>query len=156
MTDLRPGTNRVWDLKTTMRSILPDVVILPQYFMNHGYITRATGKIYDGRCIDNGRGWVSQDIPSWSRPARKVNVTRYALPKIKSNSKPATECSDMPDKLYKDYHCATNGIEIMNECSETTFPWFLGVGFNLPHLPFAVPKKYWDLYDRDMIKINPI
>ncbi|MBP95194.1 hypothetical protein CMK18_04530 [Candidatus Poribacteria bacterium] len=63
---------------------------------------------------------------------------------------------DMPDKLYKDYHCATNGIEIMNECSETTFPWFLGVGFNLPHLPFAVPKKYWNLYDRDMIKINPI
>ena len=59
MTDLRPGTNRVWDLKTTMRSILPDVVILPQYFMNHGYITRATGKIYDGRCIENGRGWVS-------------------------------------------------------------------------------------------------
>ena len=156
MTGLRPDTTRVWDLKTTMRSILPDVVTLPQYFMNHGYITRATGKIYDGRCVDNGRGWVSQDIPSWSQPARKVNGTRYALPKIKSNPKPATECSDMPDKLYKDYHCATNGIEIMNECSVTTSPWFLGVGFNLPHLPFSVPKKYWDLYDREMIKINPI
>ena len=73
-----PSRAIVWDLKTTMLSILPDVVILPQYFMNHGYITRATGKIYDGRCIDNGRGWVSQDVPSWSRPARKVNGTRYA------------------------------------------------------------------------------
>ena len=117
-----------------MRSILPGVVILPQYFMNHGYITRATGKIYDGCCVDNDRDWVSQDIPSWSRPARKVHGTRYALPKIKSNPKPATECSDMPDKLYKDYHCANNGIETMNECSVTTFPWVLSIGFNLPHL----------------------
>ncbi len=115
-----------------MRSILPGVVILPQYFMNHGYITIATGKIYDGRCVNNGRGWVSQDIPSWSRPTQKVNGTRYALPKIESNPKPATECSDMPDKLYKDYHCANNGIEIMNECSVTTLP--LSVGFNFPHL----------------------
>ena len=48
----------------------------------------------------------------------------------------------MLDKSYKDYHSASNGIEIMSECAAGEAPWFVGVGFNLPHLPFAAPKKY--------------
>ncbi|MCA9038269.1 MAG: sulfatase-like hydrolase/transferase, partial [Planctomycetaceae bacterium] len=30
-------------------------------------------------------------------------------------------------------------------------PFFLAVGFLKPHLPFVVPKKYWDLYDPNSI-----
>ena len=30
---------------------------------------------------------------------------------------------------------------------QRTEPWFLGVGFIRPHLPFTPPKKYWDLYE---------
>ena len=34
-------------------------------------------------------------------------------------------------------------------------PFFLGVGFRKPHLPFVAPKKYWDLYNVDeMMKKN--
>jgi len=156
MTGLRPDTTKVWDLKTTMRSIIPNVVTLPQHFIHHGYTTRATGKIYDGRCVDNGQGWVSQDIPSWSRPVRKVGGIRYALPKIEGNPKPATENADFPDTVYKDHHCASDGIKIMSECAAGNTPWFVGVGFNLPHLPFAVPKKYWDLYDPEAFEINSV
>ena len=32
-------------------------------------------------------------------------------------------------------------------------PFFFGVGFYRPHLPFNAPKKYWDLYDRDAIPL---
>jgi len=32
-------------------------------------------------------------------------------------------------------------------------PFFLGVGYEIGHLPFCVPKKYWDLYDRDRLSI---
>ena len=156
MTGLRPDTTKVWDLRTPMRRIIPDVVTLPQQFMAHGYTTTATGKIYDGRCVDNGHGWVSQDTPSWSSPARKVGGTRYALPRNENNLKPTTECANVPDEVYKDYHSASNGIEIMSKCAAGDAPWFVGVGFNLPHLPFAAPKKYWDLYDPATIEINPV
>ena len=156
MTGLRPDTTKVWDLRTPMRSIIPDVVTLPQQFMAHGYTTTATGKIYDGRCVDDGHGWVSQDTPSWSSPARKVGGTRYALLRSENNLRSTTECADVRDEGYKDYHSASNGIEIMSEYAAGEAPWFVGVGFNLPHLPFAAPKKYWDLYDPATIEINPM
>jgi len=33
----------------------------------------------------------------------------------------------------------------------------MGLGYFRPHLPFAVPKKYWDMYDRDKMPLanNP-
>jgi len=40
----------------------------------------------------------------------------------------------------------------MGEASPKT-PFFLGVGFLKPHMPFIAPRKYWDLYDREKIKL---
>jgi len=34
-------------------------------------------------------------------------------------------------------------------------PFFIGVGFFKPHLPFNAPKKYWDLYNRSEIPLSP-
>ena len=34
-------------------------------------------------------------------------------------------------------------------------PFWLGVGFTKPHLPFVAPKKYWDLYDPAKIALAP-
>jgi len=32
-------------------------------------------------------------------------------------------------------------------------PFFLGVGFHKPHLPFCCPRQYWDLYPAETIKL---
>ena len=45
LTGLRPDTTKVWDLKTRMRDILPDVLTLPQHFKNNGYQVEGMGKI---------------------------------------------------------------------------------------------------------------
>jgi iduronate 2-sulfatase len=162
LTGLRPDTTRVWDLKTKMRDIIPDVVTLPQHFKNNGYTTVGMGKIFDGRCCD---GWGSQDKISWSTPFQSVPGRLYAnkaysskMPSAKSNNqvqRPPFECADVPDNVYQDGNLGDVGAKHLARLLEEGKPFFLAVGFGKPHLPFCAPKKYWDLYDRNMIKAHP-
>lgn len=61
MTGLYPDTTKVWDLKTKMRKMNPDVLTLPQYLKQKGYETTGVGKTFDPRCVDK-----KMDGPSWS------------------------------------------------------------------------------------------
>jgi arylsulfatase A-like enzyme len=66
MTGMRPDYTKVWDLKTLMRDVNPDIVSLPQYLIKQGYSTQGIGKVYDPRCVDK-----DLDKPSWSVPYYK-------------------------------------------------------------------------------------
>jgi iduronate 2-sulfatase len=63
MTGKRPDYTQVWDLKTKMRDINPDIVSIPQYLITQGYTTQGIGKVYDSRCVDK-----EMDAASWSVP----------------------------------------------------------------------------------------
>ncbi len=72
MTGMRPDYTRVWDLKTKMRDVNPDILSLPQYFISNGYQTAGIGKIFDSRCVDD-----DFDKPSWSIPYFKKSDKYY-------------------------------------------------------------------------------
>ncbi len=89
MTGKRPDYTKVWDLKTRMRDINPDILSLPQHLITQGYTTQGIGKVYDQRCVDK-----ELDKPSWSVPYYKTNNKyfgsfgepaegRYQLPETK-------------------------------------------------------------------------
>ncbi|MCF6361665.1 MAG: sulfatase [Cyclobacteriaceae bacterium] len=59
------------------------------------------------------------------------------------------------DTGYVDGLSTQLAISKLNELKNNSKPFFLGIGFFKPHLPFNSPKKYWDLYDRDSIAISP-
>ena len=44
---------------------------------------------------------------------------------------------------------------LLEKLSKADKPFFLSVGYQKPHLPFVAPKKYWDMYRREDIKIHP-
>ena len=73
MTGQRPDYTRVWDLKTMMRDMNPDILTMPQYFRQQGYVTSGIGKINDNRAVDK-----QQDAPSWSVPYEFVTPNDYA------------------------------------------------------------------------------
>jgi iduronate 2-sulfatase len=169
MTGARPDTIGIIENNTDFRDRNPDIVTLPQHLIAHGYETAYCGKIYHGKFTD--------DALSWSRkPAyRRVSVQRPALPGgyarlenqaiFKRNKAamvakygeaaryglgmgPAYECADVPDQAYIDGYHTELALATMKDMVERgDKPFFLGLGFHLPHLNWVSPKRYWDLYD---------
>ena len=152
ITGRRPDSIKVWDLHTHFRETLPDAVTLPQHFKNHGYHTRSIGKIL------HGGGPPAKDAPSWSEPPLYDTVrdvsTRYVLPKNRSGTglkRDSSEAAEAPDNAYIDGIVCDAAVKALGELKKRGRPFFLGVGFRKPHLPFCAPKKYWDRYNREAI-----
>ena len=56
LTGRRPDTTKVYDLETHFRDKIPDVVTLPQLFMQNGYHSQGLSKIYHGS-LDDGKSF---------------------------------------------------------------------------------------------------
>jgi len=72
---------------------------------------------------------------------------------LKKQVKPY-EMGEVDDEGYPDGLIAELAISKLRELKNQSKPFFMGVGFFKPHLPFNAPKKYWDLYNRDSIPIS--
>ena len=182
LTGLRPDKTKVWDLKTKMRDVNPDILTLPEHFKNNGYQTIGVGKIYDPRAVDGGRDRRSWSVPfvtqnqltfpdGYSFPsggfyqgkenrAIRAKLRQEAIDKGVNNLnkyeserfKPPYENADVPDGAYMDGAIANRAVELLDQMDNTK-PFFLAVGFLRPHLPFNAPTKYWNLYKEEEIQL---
>ncbi len=170
LTGARPDTTKVYDLETHFRKNIPDVITLPQHFKKNGYFVQGMGKLFHGG-LDDSPSW---SVP-WSRPKarsyghpenlklveRKSAAARKAGKKGKVLSRasrgPAFEGADVPDNTFHDGALADMAVKTLRNLARKDQPFWLGVGFIKPHLPFVAPKEYWDLYDPAKIKLasNP-
>jgi iduronate 2-sulfatase len=138
---------------------------LPRLFHDHGYTTLALGKIthYPGGLAGPGwaelpeelpgswdRSWVPDGTP-WRTPEDMMHGYANGVARDRGRSfdegSPAWEAFDGPDTSYPDGWVANEAIEVLRGLAQAENPWFLAVGFFKPHLPFAAPKKYFDLYN---------
>ncbi|HWA98786.1 MAG TPA: sulfatase [Pirellulales bacterium] len=155
LTGLRPDTTKIFDNKTPIRSRISNHATLPQYFKEHGYRTLSLGKVYHD---------FQDDPQSWSAPPWHPEHQEYARPeKLSLNGKageaaakgPAWEDAEVPDNTFRDGKTADRAVDILSALKDERF--FLAVGFRKPHLPFVAPKKYYDLYAHDRLRLanNP-
>jgi arylsulfatase A-like enzyme len=72
---------------------------------------------------------------------------------IKSRIFPSSECIDIPDNGYVDGANTLKALDVLTQLSKSNKPFFFGMGYVRPHLPFVAPKKYWDLYDRNKMPL---
>jgi len=175
MSGLRPDSTKVWDLNTKLREVKPEVETIEEFFAKNGYITAAVGKIYHHE--DQGR-WTVPYVQTYdleyNENMEKPVEGEYQSPEIRAiynealkNSKKkypkgilkrkgvrfSTECLDLPDDAYSDGAIAKKAISLLRQLSSKDKPFMIVVGFKKPHLPFVAPKKYWDLYKRENIKV---
>lgn len=176
MTGARPESTNIIENYTYFRDVLPDIVTLPQHFRANGYETVHSGKIF------HKPAFADLEI-SWSRKPAKIEIPKprnpgaYATKEnqaiFKANQKeirekygedatehhalgrgPAYEKADVPDHAYLDGYHTLEAIATMEEMVQEDKPFFLGLGFRLPHLDWNAPEKYWDMYDPEKIKIT--
>ena len=81
--------------------------------------------------------------------ADSSNVSATDVGEYKRDGVTAIEDSD-----YKDGRAAELAIEKIAEYAISGETFFLGLGFQKPHLPFNAPKAYWDLYDPSGIDMS--
>lgn len=183
MTGTYPDRTKVWDLHTDFRDSSPTLLSMPEYLISQGYETTAVGKIYHKGSTAPGHDGKSWSIPhtlpeNFDPKYGTPSFSYYQDPNTKAeherlmkvaeaegkkpgqqrnyafkNLKPSTECVDVSDQAYQDGIYADQAIKLMNILAGGNKPFFLGVGFQKPHLPFIAPKKYWDLYKREDIKL---
>jgi iduronate 2-sulfatase len=165
MSGLRPDSLGIYDLGHPLRRTHPDVLSLPQFFNQRGYVTGSFGKVYHHENDDAEfwtelppKGGVEYAAPETLAMLQKLREAARAkglqgLQQYMATRGPAVESAAVPDNTYPDGVTAEQAIASLRRNQTNAF--FLCVGFTKPHLPFCVPKKYWDLYDRAAFTVPP-
>lgn len=181
MTGVRPDSTRVWHLGDKFREINPNAVTMPQHFAKFGYHTVNLGKIFHNYMPDSiswdepdlrparykQKDWLKRDGETFyisEEVAVSQAVKRDSLLKLRPvryadgwNTGPAWEAADVHDTMY--YDGAQNELtkKTLTRIAKMDKPFFMGLGYFRPHLPFTAPKKYWDRYDAEKIPLasNP-
>lgn len=155
----RPDTTHVYDLYNNPREVgCKDCLTIPGLFKEAGYFTVGMGKLFhDGHAswgmdpqswsdMDDGNqyflgsdeGEGQCDSHNYSFSWRSVNETETGL------------CQDSQVRQQ-----AISWLRNLTAGAKGDKPWFLGVGFRKPHLPFVAPQEFFDLYPKDAIELAP-
>ncbi|QYY34420.1 sulfatase [Ruficoccus sp. ZRK36] len=144
LTGMSAATTGIYLNDQPWRPHMPDVVTLPQLFRENGYLSVGLGKIYHNRYNGDKASWdVYKRFGHGIWPEDPVE-TEYPG-KGQYDWGPV----DAPDPAFGDYNCATEAVKFLSEPQDR--PFFLGVGFIRPHLPFYCPPRFFDLYPMDEV-----
>ena len=162
MTGLRPSNTGIYGNLNWFRDLpqYKDWVTLPQYFRQHGYTAWGGGKLYHqprGKFSDP-IAWDKQYSTRMGTPHPPANQRyRHGLKGKFSNAILARLIDwgplNQPTEATADWRTADGAAKILQQ--EHDKPFFLGCGIYLPHLPWYVPKKYFDLHPLDKIQLPP-
>ena len=152
LTGIRPSTSGVYFNPQPWRSspILKDILTLPQYFREHGYVVKGSGKTFHGSFPDSASWdeyWPSftqqkpPDPMPENRPINGIPNTRHF------DWGPV----DVAKEEMGDWQVADWVIDQLNRDHEK--PFFLACGFFRPHLPWYVPQEYFDRFPLDDITL---
>ncbi|MBL8174318.1 MAG: sulfatase [Bryobacterales bacterium] len=156
MTGKRPDVTKVLGNNIDFRDHLPDTVTLPELFKNNGWYAAREGKMFHM----NVPGEVTlprfQDERSWHHSVSPGGPEAKTPGELHRLSPPGTQFGMqwLPAATgdgQSDSNAAERAIALLEK--HRNEPFFLGVGFLRPHLPFVAPAKFYDRYPLDTIPL---
>lgn len=181
---LLPTTTGIYENGQNIQKKKPGLVYLPQYFSNNGYSTFGTGKLLHKSSSGLFEKFFSTE-QRWSPLSKKqVSYTRRELaskggkeprhvikfdgktivlplnrmPSDRAPKDPKGESFDwgpfdITDDEMGDGKITTWACERLTKKKDK--PFFLAVGYYRPHIPLFAPRKYFDDYRQESIKLPP-
>ena len=170
MTGLRSSTTGLYDNQHWWYPNFSSAVTLPVHFRNYGYRVAGAGKIFHHTAGNNPpKQWDEferlsfRDDP-WFRGSKlnypwskhMSNPEGYPFSGVKGLGH-ENDWGVLPiaDKDLDDVRSADYSIRFLSQ--EQSQPFFLACGLFRPHLPWYVPKRFFDLYplDQVVVPVNP-
>jgi uncharacterized sulfatase len=163
-----PDRTEVYTFKPQPRDgKMHDAVYLGQHFRDNGYFTAGLDKVFhighnDAQSWDvfetpvkneegeNKTVWTPHELKAQGLEAKVLRQGRY---EHCSGEKGVYAAVDVADDELMDGINATRAVEILEARARDTQPFFLGVGFRRPHLPWILPPRYFDMYPPESIDV---
>jgi uncharacterized sulfatase len=132
LTGWSPEKTRVWGNLGSPRRSLAGATPLNEHFRAHGYFTARLGKIYHSR-FEREFAWdLVEDSPAGDDAG---------------DEPPLWRATDHADADEPDGRLARKAAALIERKKDV--PFFIGVGFDKPHSPWIVPRRFFDLYPPD-------
>lgn len=153
LTGLRPDSTRVFDLRYHFRQGLPDVVTLPQMFIQNNYFVARVGKMYHygnpgdigTNGLDDKASWMERYNPAGlDKTALEVDVMNYTPSRGLGAALAWYADPQGTDAQHTDGKVADETIRLLEE--HRGEPFLIAAGFYKPHCPWIAPSAYFDSY----------
>lgn len=144
MTGLRAWNTACYTNNDFWKNHIPEGLGLSKQFLDAGYHVAGSGKIYHSD---------SYYESEWSEYMSKdgLSATGKGVDKNEGFHDPLAH--DLKDEDISDYHTVDWCVKQMNQARDK--PLFLACGLHKPHLPFAVPRKYYEMFPLESIELPP-
>jgi arylsulfatase A-like enzyme len=147
MSGLRASTTGVYDNGQDWKLAIPKEQTLTTQFLKAGYHVFGAGKIYHGSDHRPGEWTEYFEKSGGGNLKRHPSAPDDGVGGIKFYP------LDCPDEDMPDHKVVSYGIEKLNEKHEK--PFFLAIGLVKPHMPFSVPKKYFEMFPLEKVELPP-
>jgi choline-sulfatase len=147
---LRPTTTGIYGLAPWFRELdeWKNRVSLPQYFRDNGYRTMAAGKIYHP--FDDPQQLADEFQKRGPLGGVGPKPPHKLIPSTPHGNHPLMDWGQFPhrDEDKGDYQVTSWAVDTIESASDRQ-PFFLAVGFSLPHVPCYATNKWFELYPDD-------
>jgi len=147
MSGLRPGSSGVYENNHDFTKYIPTDITLTTQFRKAGYYVCGAGKIYHGS-VHRPEEWDDYG----GRGDRKSEDKIVRGPAVSAGRLDITPL-DCRDEDMPDYHCVSYGLQQLSQPRDK--PLFVAVGIVKPHLPWSVPRKYYEMFPLEKIELPP-
>lgn len=162
MTGMYPDQTLVHRNAIYIREHIPNVMTIPQTFRLENYFAVRIGKVFHYN-VPRHIGTAGHDDPySWNYTINPRGRDKDEEDKIFSlvpNTFGGTlswYASEGEDAEQTDGIAATEAVQLLEKYSKSGRRFFMTVGLYRPHTPYVAPKKYFDLYPLDEIRVPAV